>query len=221
MIPIPTSAHNEALAGDSLYGLVLNYEWRLIIAPLIISGLGALAATIEDESELQDFETLVDALIDDLYDEDIVDNNPVGAILAYPSNTPPTAKYLLCNGQTVAQATYPELYALIGNFYTVPPIADMFKVPNLQLKFIRGADSGVNTPGTGTGADTHTLTIAQIPSHTHTMATATAAGATATRVVDGGGVAATNVPTLATGGGEAHNNIPAATHMAYMIKALP
>lgn len=233
--PVPSSAHNEALAGDILYSVSLNFEWRKLIVPLVISGLEALAATIEDESDLQDFETLYGALIDDLYDEDIVDNNPVGLIIAHVSNTPPTTKYLLCNGQTVAQDDYPELYALIGNFYTVPPIADMFKVPNLQVKIIRGADSGVNTPGTGVGADTHTLTEAQIPSHTHTiahthnLATATAVGTTATRVADGGGVAGTTVPTLgvntpdsgATGGGGSHNNIPASVHMAYMIKALP
>lgn len=231
---IPTSAHNEQLTGDTLYGISFNYEWRVILYGYIIEGLGAIAATIEDETDLQNFESLYGALIDDLYDEDNVDNMPVGFIEAYPSNTPPTAKWLRCNGQTIAQADYPELYALIGDFYTVPPITDMFKVPNLQTKILRGADTGVNTPGTGGGSDTHTLTTAEMPEHDHTIA-----HTHTIPIADNGGVQAragrgtsANIGTLSTsassasnsgstGGGGSHNNIPAVIHMAYMIKALP
>jgi len=181
-----------------------------------------------------EIESAIDEAIFELSENAMPDFTPVGFISAYPSNTPPSSKWLVCNGQTLAQAGYPDLYALIGNFYTIPPITDMFKVPNLQTKILRGSDTGVNTPGTGGGSDTHTLTTAEIPAHDHTIA-----HTHTIPIADNGGVQAraargtsTNIGTLSTsassaansgssGGGGAHNNLPAVVHMAYMIKALP
>lgn len=64
---IPTSEHNEALAGDSLYSAFLNHEWREVVIPIIVSGMEQIAETIEDETERQTFEVRYGALIDDLY----------------------------------------------------------------------------------------------------------------------------------------------------------
>lgn len=64
---IPTSEHDEALAGDTLFSASLNYEWRRIVIPAIIARLDVIAATIDDETDRQDFELRCGALIDDLY----------------------------------------------------------------------------------------------------------------------------------------------------------
>ena len=64
---IPTSEHNEALAGDVLYSAFLNHEWRTIVLPFIIDGLAKIAAGIEDETDRQAFEVRYGALIDDFY----------------------------------------------------------------------------------------------------------------------------------------------------------
>lgn len=66
---IPNSGHNEALAGDTLYSVSLNYEWRKIIVAAVNQHLDALAATIEDESDLEDFEVRSGALLEDFYDD--------------------------------------------------------------------------------------------------------------------------------------------------------
>jgi microcystin-dependent protein len=44
---------------------------------------------------------------------------PVGTINAYPGDTAP-AGWLLCNGSAFSSATYPTLYALLGNVATTP-----------------------------------------------------------------------------------------------------
>ena len=64
---IPDSDHNETLAGDTLYSVSLNYQWRKIVIPFVISGMEQIAAAIEDETERQEFEARYGALIDDFY----------------------------------------------------------------------------------------------------------------------------------------------------------
>lgn len=64
---IPDSEHDEALTGDTLFSASFNYEWRRIVIPAIIYRLDTLAATIEDETDRQEFEVRCGALIDDLY----------------------------------------------------------------------------------------------------------------------------------------------------------
>ena len=69
----------------------------------------------------------------------------VGEVKQYFGATIPD-KYLLCNGQEIAQADYPELYAVIGSL----PICQsgnegMFKVPDLQDRFLQGANGNLGT----------------------------------------------------------------------------
>jgi hypothetical protein len=72
---IPSSDHNEALSGDALYSAFLNHEWREIVLPFIIAGMAGIAASIEDETDRQEFEVRYGALIDDFYNEDTVPAN--------------------------------------------------------------------------------------------------------------------------------------------------
>jgi hypothetical protein len=71
---------------------------------------------------------------------------PAGTVVAFMGTTVP-AGWLLCDGQTVAAATYPALARVLGKTGT-------FAVPDLKGAFLRGADAtgasdpdGVRAPG--------------------------------------------------------------------------
>lgn len=69
----------------------------------------------------------------------------IGEIKQYLGATIPD-KYLLCNGQEIAQADYPELYAVIGSLPACQSNTDgMFKVPDLQGRFLQGANGNLGT----------------------------------------------------------------------------
>ena len=57
---------------------------------------------------------------------------PVGTIIAWPVATNPSDadKWLECNGQTITQAAYPELYAVVGSY-----------VPDLRNRMLQGSTS--------------------------------------------------------------------------------
>lgn len=63
----------------------------------------------------------------------------IGEVKQYFGATVPD-KYLLCNGQEIAQADYPELYAVIGSLECCQSEnAGMFKVPDLREVVLVGA----------------------------------------------------------------------------------
>ena len=69
----------------------------------------------------------------------------VGEVKQYFGATIPD-KYLLCNGQEIAQADYPELYAVIGSLECCQSGNEgMFKVPDLQGRFLQGANGNLGT----------------------------------------------------------------------------
>ena len=69
----------------------------------------------------------------------------IGEIKQYLGATIPD-KYLLCNGQEIAQADYPELYAVIGSLECCQSGNEgMFKVPDLQDRFVQGANGNLGT----------------------------------------------------------------------------
>lgn len=68
---------------------------------------------------------------------------PVGTILSGLYATAPTG-FLLCNGQEVAIADYFELYTVIGSLAECQSKNEgMFKVPNLQDRFLQGANGNL------------------------------------------------------------------------------
>jgi len=71
--------------------------------------------------------------------------------------------WLLCDGASVATATYPDLHTAIG--YVYGGAGANFNLPNLVDRFVRGQST--QTAATG-GADSLTLSTAQMPTHTHT-----------------------------------------------------
>lgn len=225
MFPVPDSDHNEQLTGDTLTSVLLNYQWRKIVVDAIDLHLQKIAATIDDESDRQEFEQRCGNLLIDFYNEDIVDNTPVGSIMAYPSLTPAT-KWKLCDGQALSKTDYAELFALLGTKYG--STSTTFNVPNLSDKFIYGQKIVAGSPtidSTG-GATRVTLDASEMPAHTHVQnARNSPAGASTTSAasvnVSNTAPVATITNTGSTGGGGSHENMPPYHTLAWMIKALP
>jgi len=82
------------------------------------------------------------------------------------------AGWLLCDGSSIATATYPDLFTAIG--YTYGGAGANFNLPDLVNSFVRGQST--QTAATG-GADSLTLSTAQMPSHTHVLTITGAVGA--------------------------------------------
>ena len=108
----------------------------------------------------------------------VVDNMPVGSIVAYYGSTIPDG-WLLCNGSTFTQADYPDLYTFLGNSNVLP---------DLRGLFLRGAGTyggsdvtsvfGGTIPTAGSvkskqnhsfASHTHTFAGNALASHTHTF----------------------------------------------------
>lgn len=99
---------------------------------------------------------------------------PLGAIIAYPSETEPNSTFLNCNGASLSRATYNDLFNLIGTTYglgTDTLGATTFALPDIRGRTIVGKGTGgtftaLNQTG---GTETVTLDVTQIPSHDHSV----------------------------------------------------
>ena len=91
---------------------------------------------------------------------------PISTIVPYASllaNNLPSG-WLYCNGSEYSKATYPQLYAVIGDTYGNPRVTGNFKIPDLRGYFVRGYDDGANVdPGRKMGS----LQGDTFRSHTH------------------------------------------------------
>jgi microcystin-dependent protein len=74
----------------------------------------------------------------------IMGHVPVGTIILYAGASIPNG-WLECNGQTAASATYPALAAFLGTNYGGTVSSPL--VPNLNAKYVRGAQNSSNTIG--------------------------------------------------------------------------
>ena len=146
---------------------------------------------------------------------------PAGVVLTWPINSVPDYT-LLCDGQSIAQADYGKLFAVLGRRYTkgtVPP--GNFSVPNYKGYFLRGfSGNSADDPGVSertdrgdgvTGSSLGTKQADEIKGHTHGV---TVARYNHTQGIYGGGgrpyanyerwagVTNTDYTTTATGGAE-------------------
>lgn len=158
---------------------------------------------------------------------------PSGSIQMYVGATAPTA-WLLCDGTSYLQATYPALFAVIGTVYGSAD-GTHFNVPDMRGRVAVGVGTGTGggAAGTGTptggsaltavaratwkGEETHQLTTPEIPAHTHTL---TGKGYNAGTDTYPAGASATNgsYTTNSTGGDGAHNNIQPIMGVNFIIK---
>lgn len=134
--------------------------------------------------------------------------SPVGVVVAYAGSSAPSG-WLLCFGQAVSRASFPELFAVIGTTYGAGDGATTFNLPDCRDVAIVGRGNmggtakGLLSKFTSTilgaifGVQEHTLTTGQLPKHQHGSGTLKAA--------NGGGH--THPVRTGNGGGGAGNSV--------------
>lgn len=193
-----------------------------------------LEVTLEDNGELKP-----DAPINSPQ-ATIANITPVGAVLDYAGATAPTG-WLLCYGQSLVRATYPDLFTAIGTLFGAAD-GTHFNLPDLRGRVVAGQDDmggssanrltnpasttggidGDVLGGTG-GLETHVITQAQLAVHSHSQVTSAAGGGLTRRLSDNGlsGAAqdiAQGASTATTGSGDAHNNVQPTLILNKIIK---
>ena len=100
--------------------------------------------------------------------------NPTGSIIAYAGASAPNG-WLVCDGTAFSSATYPALYAVLGNVAVLPNLTDRFIVGKSGTKAIR------------TTGGSETITEPNLPVHTHpnTVSSVTVAGTVAVTLAGG------------------------------------
>ncbi len=146
---------------------------------------------------------------------------PIGSIIMFGGATIPDG-YLPCDGGTVAQGDYPELYAVLGDTYG-PDAGGNFTLPDMRGRAPMGIGSGAGlTPRSladEAGEEQHAMSQNEMPSHTHSET-----GAVAT-VVNGGleapAPSATPTPTTTgpAGSGLPFNVVGPRLAVAFIIRA--
>lgn len=202
-----------ACVSGALYPLTLAENWEKFGA-------------IEPEAIAAAMQTMY---LDWLYQSgecSVPDVVPVGAMVMWlASYTSVPDKWHRANGNILAQADYPELYALIGGTYdTTSPGAGNFMLPDMRGRTPLGEDGSIGALGTYLGAATHTLTTSEMPAHNHAQRGNVAGSGSLTSVISQNanptGVTAVTTTSNAGGGG-AHNNIQPSLICNYIIKVLP
>jgi microcystin-dependent protein len=90
---------------------------------------------------------------------------PAGVISMFGGAAAPSG-WLLCNGAAVSREDYASLFEAISTAYGSGDGSTTFNVPDLQLKFARGAGSG-SAVGEATTTNTHGHTV-ESGNHAHT-----------------------------------------------------
>ena len=147
------------------------------------------------------------------------------------------AGWLLCDGASVATATYPALFTALG--YTYGGAGANFNLPNLVDVFVRGQSTQTATTG---GANSQTLSTANLASHSHVVTdpghthqiykfngggagpvsayrSSYVGTAQPAQLLSGSlGTSTTGITNANTGSGSGFDNQPAFLEMQYIIK---
>ena len=172
-------------------------------------------------ADMNEIKEVVNNNADILNDMNIksMDALAIGTVVAFAGETIPTG-WLECNGASITQQQYPELYDLIGG-----------TLPNLKGKTIVGLDTTDNdfTPIGKTGGEKiHTLNVDEIPSHLHGGLNITGNAITMNGTGSGSfyscsfndyNVSGNAIYTDNTGGSQPHNNLQPYAVYKWIIKA--
>jgi microcystin-dependent protein len=184
--------------------------------------------------EFLDWLLTVDGNIEDNVLEGIADRlTPVGSIQMWASQSMPSTKWLLCNGQAVSRTTYASLFLRIGTVFGAGNGSTTFQLPNFTDRSPIGAGAQY-TAGLEVGASTVALTASQIPRHTHPISSTGGFPAVCFNafVQEAGGDGnpsysfngsvpeTTNVTGENTPAGAVHNNVHPSLGIYFIIKAL-
>jgi microcystin-dependent protein len=94
---------------------------------------------------------------------------PIGGSIRWPSATPPSANWLIRNGQPIGRVAYAALFALIGTTYGAGDGVTTFNIPNDTDKMPIGAGNLYSLAATGGAvANTPSISITD-PGHNHTQ----------------------------------------------------
>lgn len=105
---------------------------------------------------------------------------PAGVVQMWAGTDVPEG-YVLCNGQELKAADYPELYDALGTAFNTAMSAGgvryttqagFFRVPDLRGRFVVGqhdSDNDYRQAGDGGGLKKVTLTAAEMPAHGHSF----------------------------------------------------
>lgn len=107
---------------------------------------------------------------------------PVGAMIMWPGAAAPAdGKWLLCEGQTLNQFDFPDLFAVVGHAYgsnIAYDTTNQFVLPDLRSRMPVGAGQGLGQTnrslGERGGASLHQLSTSEMPSHGHSVSESTA-----------------------------------------------
>jgi microcystin-dependent protein len=140
-------------ASTSTVSLTTNSEKLVINKPVVADSINVTQLNVTN----------------DIYMNDSV-YTPVGSILTYAGAVAPVG-WLICDGSEVSKASYPRLFAVVGNLYGSPVNSANFVLPNLADRVPVGKSVSSSLGNTG-GNSTLTLSASQLPSHTHNGTTA-------------------------------------------------
>lgn len=166
---------------------------------------------------------------------------PPGTIVPYAGNAAaaPPAGWLVCDGSTVSQTTYANLYAVISTTYnTGGEPGGEFRLPDFRGRIPFGldnmggtsanrvTDSQADTLGGVLGTEDVTLTLSTMPSHSHSYDDNYISGATGGSLLGPSATGSTSdydqisptPSTGSTGGGSAHSNLQPCMAMYVLIK---
>lgn len=128
----------------------------------------------------------------------------IGMIFNWPGTAVPENS-LVCDGSEYNKNDYPYLFGVIGQNFGGS--GDMFAVPNMVSRFVKGTSLASGQIGDKGGASTVTLTLQQIPQHAHTINAQIVPGQGGTPLA-AYGYSGPLLETGYAGGGGSHENEP-------------
>ena len=150
---------------------------------------------------------------------------PAGTIVQFAGASAPTG-WFLCDGSTKSQATYPELYAVLGTTYGTDTGGN-FTLPDGRAKALVGYKSGdtgtvhlnkFDTLGESLGEKTHQLTVAELATHEHGITHFASSGANPSIDYSTGLTGSNTIDTAPNGSDDAHNNVQESLVINHIIK---
>jgi microcystin-dependent protein len=153
---------------------------------------------------------------------------PTGAINLWATASAPTG-WLICDGTTFSNVTYPTLATLLGDTYGAHSGANYY-LPNLKGRVPVGAGQGstyadgVATTGTDFalatigGMEKHKLVTAELAAHTHNSQIGSTGGVGIIGTNNSGATLVSSNITTSAGSDTAHNNMQAYLVLNYIIK---
>lgn len=134
------------------------------------NGPHAQGAIVMSYQTAQDQNSIVDFLLTDHTPDG--HHHPaflVGEIRQWPVTSLPDSNWLVCDGSSLLQTAYPDLFAVLGTHYGSADTTH-FNLPDYRGKTLVGQDTGqaeFAQIGQVGGEKTHILLTNEMPSHTH------------------------------------------------------